>query len=430
MNSPSTTGLMDRRSAIKHGLAGIVALGLPPLIVPARVLGADAPSRKIHLACIGVGSHGVDVNLRSFLREEAGRVVAVCDAFRSRADSAKAEVDRTYGTADCVAVQDFRELLTRPDIDAVMISTPDHWHTPLSLLALAAGKHVICEKPTLTIAEGRKLVEAVARAGKVFQVSLEDRSLMHYHRLAELVRNGAIGELKSIHVKLPAGRVVPKEPACDPPADLDWNLWTGPAPLSPFSPSRVQPDVWRQIRDYAGGKLADWGAHLIDTAQVANFAENSGPVEVEGKGDKPADAITTQFVTYALTYRYANGVLLHVESGGVAIRFEGTKGWIGNNGWQGGLEASDKALLLPKFDPETNKLWPRPPREHRNFLDCIRSGAPTTYTAEAGHRLSTVMHIGTIAMELGRRLAWDPNRETFPDDAQANELRSRPERVF
>lgn len=417
---------VSRRTALRRSL---IALGSAPFI---RSLGAgaEAPANRIHLACIGVGTHGLGVNLRSFLHEDAARVVAVCDAFRSRADAAKTEVDAAYGTKDCRVAQDFRELLARADVDAVVISTPDHWHVPMSLLALAAGKHVFCEKPTLTIASGRQLVEAVRKTDRVYQVGLEDRSLQHYHRLAELVRNGAIGELKSIHVKLPAGHVQPKEVDCPPPADLDWNLWTGPAPLSPYSSSRTNPEVWRQIRDYSGGKLADWGAHLIDTAQVANGAESSGPVEVEGSGEKPVDALTTQFVKYRITYRYANDVRLEVESGGIAIRFEGTAGWIGNNGWQGGLEASDPELLKPKYPPETSKLWPRPPREHRNFLDCIRSGAPTTYTAEAGQRLSTVMHIGNIAMELGRKLAWDPATETFPGDEAANALRARPERVY
>jgi predicted dehydrogenase len=182
---------------------------------------------------------------------------------------------------------------------------------------------------------------------------------------------------------------------------------------------------WRQIRDYSGGELTDWGAHLLDTAQVANSAEWSGPVEVEGQGIVPRDSMATVPVQFKLHYRYANGVDMYVESGGVAIRIEGTDGWVGNNGWRGPLEGSSKDLLRQKFPANTNKIWPLPPSEHRDFLDCVKSRRPATYTAEAGQRLSTVMHIGNIAMELGRKLRWDPLSESFADDESANALRSR-----
>ena len=415
---------LSRRTAIKSLLAAAGA----PLVLPARLFGADAPSKQITLGCIGLGVHGTGVNLASFLNEPAARVVAVCDVFASRRDHAKQMVDGKYQNSDCRAVADFRTILADPSIDAVVISTPDHWHVPMSLLALAAGKDVFCEKPTLTIAQGRALVRAVAEHKSVFQTGLEDRSLARYHRLAELVRNGAIGKLLNIEVGLPAGLAFKREDPVPPPADLDYNLWLGPAPYQPYSPTRVHHEGWRMIRDYSGGKLTDWGAHLVDTAQVANFAEKTSPVEVEGTAATPPGGLSDQPVSFDLRYRFANGVTMRVQGGGVRIRFEGEAGWIGVNGWEGTFEASDPALLKIKYEAEGNKLWPRPPREHRNFLDCVQSRAPTTYTAEDLHRLSTTLHLGNVALQVGRKVQWDPESESFVKDDEANALRSRPER--
>jgi hypothetical protein len=186
--------------------------------------------------------------------------------------------------------------------------------------------------------------------------------------------------------------------------------------------------VWRQIRDFSGGSLTDWGAHLIDTAQVANFSEDTSPVEVEGTGEIPPDAMNTVPQRYRLKYRYANGVELDVTSGETFIRFEGTAGWLGCKGWNGQMEASDPTIFRRKYDAGTNKLAPRRPREQRDYLNSIRSGQPPMYTAEALHRLSTTLHLGAIAMELRRPLKWDPQAEEFVNDAEANGLRSRPGR--
>lgn len=415
---------LSRRTFLQRGAA-------TALLVCGRTSGRaarPAPSNRITLGFIGTGGHGLGVNLKSFLELDDAQIVAVCDVFADRRQRAREIVEKRYAAAGCREYADFRELLAAPDIDAVVISTPDHWHVPMSMLALQAGKDVMCEKPTLTIAEGRHLANLVKNKNAVFQVGLEDRSVIHYHMLAEWVRNGAIGRLQTIRVGLPAGDIFPKEEPAPVPAGLNYNMWTGPAPFSPYTPTRTGATQWRNIRDYSGGKLTDWGAHLIDTAQVANFAEDSGPIEVEGAGEIPENAMTTTPVNYKLRYQYANGVEMFVESGGVSIRFEGTEGWVGNKGWRGRLEASDESILHTKYAPGTSKLWPRPPSEHRDFLDCVKSRQPTTYSAEAGHRLSTVMHIGNIAMELGRKLRWDPKAEAFIADDAANQLRSRPSR--
>lgn len=417
------SGPLPRRAFLRSGIASMLAAGIAP-----RLVGSPAPSSRITLGFIGVGVHGLGVNLRSFLHADDCRVLAVCDVLAGRREEARAEVNRHYSVADCSVHRDFREVLARPDIDAVVISTPDHWHVPMSLLALAAGKHVFCEKPTLTIAEGRELSDAVARSGRVFATGLEDRAVIHYHMLAEAVRNGAIGDLRRVRVGLPEKPVFPVVPPSAPPPDLDFDLWLGPAPERPYFPGLTDAQVWRQIRDFSGGSLTDWGAHLLDTVQVANFSEDSGPVAVEGAGVIPPDAVNSVPQRYRLSYRYANGVVVDVESGPILLRFEGTTGWVGNRGWSGPMEASDLSLLRRKYDPATNRLWPRRPREQRDFLDCLRNGRPPMYTAEALHRLSTMLHLGAISMELNRPLRWDPSAESFVGDDAANALRRRPRR--
>lgn len=403
----------------------MLAAAVAPQFVPSRVLGQNAPSKRLTLGFIGVGTHGYGVNLMQFLQEEDCRVLAVCDVFGARREKARAEVNKRSGTNDCVAIADFRELLARPDLDAVVISTPDHWHVTMALMALEAGKMVFCEKPTLTIDEGRRLSDAVKKKGLLFATGLEDRAVIYYHMLAEAVRNGAIGKLQKIFVGLPRKPVFPKQQPVAVPADLNYELWLGPAPFRPYTRGLTDAQVWRQIRDFSGGSLTDWGAHLIDTAQVANFSEESGPVAVRGEGHIPPDAINTVPETYTLNYEYANGVTMEVTAGATFLRFEGTEGWVGNKGWSGPLDGSDKEVFRRKYDPATNKLWPRRPREHRDFLDSIKSGKPPMYTAEALHRLSTTLHLGAIAMELGRPVKWDPVKESFLGDRAAEALRSR-----
>ena len=419
---------LTRRNFLQSGLAGALAVGVAPQFVASRVLGQNAPSKRVALGFIGVGTHGYGVNLLSFLQEEDCQAVAVCDVFGARRRKAKAAVDQQYGTSDCRMIADFRELIARPDIDAVVISTPDHWHVTMALMALAAGKKVFCEKPTLTIDEGRRLANFVEEKRLLFATGLEDRAVIQYHMLAEAVRNGAIGKLQRIEVGLPVKPVFKQEEPAAVPAELNWDLWVGPAPFRPYTPSLTEAQVWRQIRDFSGGSLTDWGAHLIDTAQVANFSEASSPVAVEGTGVIPPDAVNTVPQTYKISYRYANGVVLDVVSDKPAIRFEGTDGWVGNKGWLGRLEGSDVSVFQRKYDPATNRIWPRRPREQRDFLDCFKNGQPPLYTAEALHRLSTTLHLGAIAMELGRPLKWDPKKEEFPGDREANALRSRPVR--
>jgi predicted dehydrogenase len=352
-------------------------------------------------------------------------VVAVCDVDKSHLQRAQDRVNQLYQNRDCAGNGDFREIMGRNDIDAVCIATPDHWHVPMSLMAIRAGKDVICEKPTLTVAEGRILSEAVGRYGRVFQTSTEDRALPVYHRLAELVRNGRIGKLQRIYVKLPAGPGNAGDPRPQPvPPGFNYDLWLGPAPWAPYCPDRIHWN-FRWITDYSGGMLTDWGAHLLDTAQWANDTERSGPVEVEGTGKRHPNGLYDTFYEYRLKYRYANGVEMFVQSGGVALRFEGTEGWVGNDGWIGPMQASSKEILNSTIGPGEIHLFTCPAGEQRNFLDCVKSRKDPYFPAEIGHRCSSVAHIGNIAMWLGRKLHWSPERERFIENEAANRMLSR-----
>ncbi len=424
MRSRSTR--VTRRSVLK-GAAAILAA---PTIVPASVFGAGAPSNRVTLGFIGMGLHGIGWNLNGFLKFEDAQVLAVCDVMKSRRDEALQEVSKAGGNTNCDSYADWRDVIARSDIDAVMISTPDHWHVPMSLAAMRAGKDVCCEKPTYTIEQGRVLSDTVAKHDVVFQTSTEDRSIPIYHRMAELVRNGRIGRLQSIHVTLPAGTVTPQPPDFAPvPDGFDYDMWLGPAPATPYATNRCGNQQWRNIFDYSGGKFTDWGMHQVDTAQWANDTERTGPIEVSGEGQFPdKSSLYNTAMTYELHYKYANGVELHIKSGGTSLRFEGTDGWVGNDGWRKPLKASSPKILDSVIGPEETHLYTCAGGEHRNFLDCVRSRNVPYFPAEIGHRCATVLHIGNISMRLGRKLQWDPDKEEFLNDSQADSMRSEPMR--
>lgn len=409
----------SRRTFVR---ASAAALGFPT-IIPARVLAADAPSKKIAVGCIGLGGHGFDVNLSGYLGKEDARVVMVCDVDRRYLLRAQRSVNLRYGNEDCAATTDFREVLARPDIDAVMISTPDHWHTLMSVLAVRAGKDVQCEKPTLTIDEGKILIAEVRKHHRVFQTSTEDRAVPVYHRMAELVRNGRIGKLQRIDVILPRQPVTPGDPTPQPvPPELDYDLWLGPAPEAPYTPDRVRFN-FRWIQDYSGGIICDWGAHLFDTAQWANNTERSGPVEVAGTGTYWSEGLFNTVKDYDVTFQYANGVVMTCKPGTPSIRFTGTDGWIGNSGWRAPLEASSPEILNSVIGPEELHLYTNPGGEHRDFLDCVKSRKDPYFPVDIGHRVATVCHLANIAIKTGRKLKWDPQAEVFIGDEEANRLR-------
>ncbi len=389
--------------------------------------GRPAPSERVTVGMLGLGGQGIGRNLRGFLGQPDAQVIAGCDVDRNHLYKGKQVAEQHYarhtpsgGYRGFEPYNDFRDVLARDDIDAVSISTPDHWHVPMSVYAMRAGKDVICEKPTLTVEEGRVLADTAAHCGAVFQTSTEDRSLQVYHRMAELVRNGRIGRLQRVRVRLPAGPGNPGDPTPQPvPDGFDWDLWLGPAPWAPYCPGRTHWN-FRWIIDYSGGMLTDWGAHQLDTVQWAGDTETTGPVEVAGHGKAYPDGLYNTFHEYHLKYRYANGVELLVDSGGTGLRFEGTDGWVGNAGWARPVEASRPEILQSRIGAGEVHLYTCPAGEHRDFLDAVHARRDPYQPAEIGHRVATIAHIGNIAMWTGRKLKWDPVKEEFPGDAEAN----------
>ncbi|MFP6872615.1 MAG: Gfo/Idh/MocA family oxidoreductase [Verrucomicrobiales bacterium] len=415
---------MQRRKFLTSSTASAASLALPAMI-PSHVLGAGAPSKKITIGMIGTGNHGIHRNLNMFLRQPDARIVAVCDVFKSRMNQARQMTDRHYGKNGCSQHADFREILERDDIDAVMISAPDHWHALMSAMAIRRGKDVICEKPTLTIAEGRYISDLVKKTGRVFQTSTEDRSLFIYHRLAEVVRNGRIGKLERIKVTLPVGQHFPNENEIPVPDDLDYNLWLGPAPRAPYTKNRTERQHWRHVWDYSGGKFSDWGMHQLDTAQWANNTERTGPVKVAGKGTVNEGSMYNTFIDYEINYSYANGVELSVKSGGTSLHFHGSDGWCGSKSWDSGLEASRREIVKEPIAAEGLHLYTCKGGEHRNFLDCVKSRKEPYFPAETGHRCASLCHLGNISMRLESELKWNPGTEEFIGNEKANSMRAR-----
>ena len=442
---------MRKRSITRRGFlrsAG-VAVAAPYIVAPSALglQGAFAAGNRIAMGLIGCGGHGAGWNLDQVFRYPDAQVVAVCDVDDARCEAAKARVEEHYSRAPgteykgCARYRDFRELIARNDIDAVINATPDHWHVIPAIMAARAGKDVICEKPlTLTVVEGRILSDTIARTGRVFQTASENRSIDSYIRICELVRNGRIGKLQHIAVTLPGGNenrgLTPRDFEEQPvPQGFDYDMWLGQAPWAPYCPARCH-NTFRWNLDYSGGRLTDWGAHLIDLAQWANDTEATGPVEVEGIGEfPPREAVFNTATEFDINYKYANGVTMNVSSTGPGIRFEGTEGWLSSSGWRGPLEASSNAILESEIGPEETQLY-RPSEvvartdggkggEHRNFLDCVRSRKPCYAPAETGHRTITIAHLGNIAMMLGRKLRWNPAAERFDDDPEADKMLSR-----
>ena len=374
---------------------------------------------------IGTGNHGIHRNLNMFLRQEDAKIIAVCDVFKSRMLKAQSITNDYYKTNDCSIHSDFREILERKDIDAVMISTPDHWHALMSSMAIRRGKDVICEKPTLTVAEGRYISDLVKKTGKVFQTSTEDRSLFIYHRLAEVVRNGRIGKLKEIKVTLPAGKRFPNEKPENAPKDLDYDMWLGPAPEAPYTISRTKQQHWRHVWDYSGGKFSDWGMHQLDTAQWANDTERTGPISISGKGTINEESMYNTFVDYEIDYEYENGVKLNVKSGGTSIHFYGSEGWCGSKSWDSGLEANKKSIVKDPIPKDGLHLYTCKGGEHRNFLDCVKSRNEPYFPAEIGHRCATLCHLGNISMRLNQKLQWNPKTEKIGNSKEASSMLSR-----
>ena len=414
--------VMDRRQFMgRSAAATAIAVGLPA-IVPSSVFGADAPSNRIVMGSIGMGSQG-NGNTSGFANKDGVQIVAVCDVDAAHREKARARFKLDAKSA----YNDFHEVVARKDIDAVIVSTPDHWHVPISVAAIKSGKDVYCEKPlTLTIGGGRKLADAAKRYGRIVQTGSQQRSGSEFRQACELVRNGYIGDLKTIGVGIPGNNRSCPEWKPEPiPEGFDYNFWLGPAPQAPYTKMRCH-YCFRFILDYSGGQMTNWGAHYLDIAQWGNGADDTGPVEIDGKGEYPPKGLFNTAAKADIKYTYANRVVLHLTTGGGHTRFDGSKGWVDVR--RGRIKAEPESLLKVKIKPNEIHLYNS--RDHkRDFLDCIKSRKQPVANAEVGHRSSSVCHLGNISMLLGRPVKWDPKKEKFINDPAADQMISRPMRA-
>ena len=426
---------ITRRGFLTHYAAVAAGALAAPTVLPSAVFGADgdvAPSDRITLGIIGMGKM-CNGHLGGLIGKRSVQIVALCDVESIRLERCKERVNKAYserlgkGYKGCDTYEDFRDLLARPDIDAVFIATPTNWHAVMSIEACKAGKDVYCEKPlSLSIREGRAVVEAARRYNRVFQTGSQQRSDYAFRFASELVRNGMIGDVESIHINVggpPGPCYLPAEPT---PKTLNWDLWVGPAPMRPYNKALCPLDDykswprWRYYRGYGGGGMTDWGAHHFDIAQWAMGMDEAGPVEI-----LPPECSEQK----RLTYIYPNGARMYHggAKGGAGVELFGTKGRIGVN--RGGfLETDPGELKRIKWGPDDVRLYES--RNHiENWLSCIRTRRQPICHAEVGCRSITVCHLGNMAYLLKRPLKWDPGAERLVDDLAADRFIGRPMRA-
>jgi predicted dehydrogenase len=446
----------NRRHFLKT-LAGASLTGFGfPFVLPSSALGLSgniSPANRITLGCIGTGNQGFQ-DMKGFLQLDEVQIVAVCDVnkgsygyktpaqFRGR-EPARTLVNERYAEKirsgqyrGCDAYADFRDIISRDDIDAVLIVTPDHWHAIPVIMAAKAGKDIYCEKPlALTIAQGQKMVEAVRKYGRVFQTGTHHRSAdQHLRFCCELIRNGRIGQVKRVVTVLGPHPLRKKNGPWSPmpiPASFDYDMWLGPAPWAPYHKNRCF-YTFRFIKDYAGGEPTNTGAHSFDIIQWALDTEHTGPVEFEDLGSSFADGdyLYTAVSTVNFRARYADGTELLCFSEGnympnLVARFEGSEGWI-EAGWYQ-LKTYPASLKTSVIRPDEINLY-KSTNHYQNFIDCVKTRRDPIAPVETGHRSTSIAHLANIAMALKDKLHWDPARERFSDNEQANRMLSRPMR--
>lgn len=425
-------GQLTRRKVVAGMVAG-AAVALPT-VVPAHVLGRNGavpPSEKINLGVIGIGPRCTYV-LTSMLGLDDVRCVAIADVQKSRREAGKTLVDKLAGNADCALYSDMREMLERKDIDAVIVATGDRWHTPASILAAEAGKDVYCEKPCgLSIQNVLDLAAAMKRTGRIFQAGTQRRSVPQFQTAVEMAQSGKLGKLDILHASVYTPELgntwLPGEPTPAPDV-CDWNVWLGPAPWRPYNSAYVA-GKWRGQYDFeSGARLLDWGAHTVDLCQWANSADGTTPIEFDPS-------------PIGITCRYANGVKLFLDFlktpfgdrspnwntklGLCPVKFVGSEGSVevGDDGIEvqlGGVPSSTEKIRKARgIDAQIHA---------RNFFDCVRSRKPTITNPEVMLHSHIASFAASFSWILGRRLTFDPVKKEFVNDAEANSLRSRPER--
>ena len=436
-----------RRHFLKQAAAATAAIS-GPAIVPSSVLSADSPSNRIHVALIGCGNQSRG-DLPAIMRYDDVQVVAVCDVNRGSHGYARPEhflgrepaqekVNQHYAKKtnsgkyrDCDAYADFREVLARDDVDAVMVVLPDHWHALVTVKACQAGKDVYCQKPmSLTVHDGQEMIRAVRRHQRILQTGSQYRSQAVVRRVCELVRNGRIGQIKRV-VSIINGSSAGPGPGWEPmpvPDGFDYDMWLGPAPEAPYHADRCL-YRFRFNLDYSGGQITNTGAHANDIVQWALGTDETGPVEFEDLGAvwPPKGHLYTTAMKSAFRSRYANGIELicRTQDPGFGARFEGTEGWLQYT--YNKIEASSEAVKDSVIGPDEIHL-PVSTNHYRNFLDSVKSRQDPIEPVEVGHHTACLCHLGNIAMRLGRKVRWDPENETCPDDSEATGMLRRPYR--
>ncbi len=449
---------MQRRSFLKKTSGAAFSTLILPTIIPSHVLGKSAPSNKIRIGQIGFGRIAMSHDLPETLRHEIAMGVAVADVDLNRAHQGKKWIEKFHAdneksAVDVAVYQDYREMLQDKSIDAVIISTPDHWHSQPAMEAALAGKDIYLQKPaSLTIAEGRQMSDIVHRTGQIFQQGSQQRGTSpwpQFHRACELVRNGRIGTLKNIQVGLPGDPGGDEEASMPVPDNLDYEMWLGSTPYKYYTEKRVHPQGdfsrpgWLRCEQFGAGMITGWGAHHLDTAHWAMGTEYTGPIEVEAEASFPQSGLWNVHGDFMVHSKYANGVTMEVSGTFPnGVRFEGSEGWIfvsrGNVAVTStdptkpgmelkALDSNDPKILDSEIGPDEVHLY-KAPEQHEDWLNAIQSRKTPVAPAEVGHRSCSACLVSHIAMKVPGKLHWDPERERFLDNDKANDLVSRPQR--
>ncbi|MBN1482848.1 gfo/Idh/MocA family oxidoreductase [candidate division KSB1 bacterium] len=443
---------MKRRNFIKTTATVVAA----PMIVPSFVLGENAPSNKITVGQIGCGRIARDHDLPETMKYDVAQVVAVSDVDSKRLGEGKQFVEGWYARNknkkinNVKTYDDYKDLLADKDIDAVIISTPDHWHAQPAIEAALAGKDIYLQKPaSLTIAEGRIMSNTIHRTGRILQIGSQQRSMPQFRIACELVRNGRIGQVHTIKIGLPGDPSGPEEPEMPIPANLNYDMWLGSTPYVYYTEKRVHPQHnysrpgWLRCEQFGAGMITGWGAHHLDTANWGMGTEYTGPIEVEATAEFPTSGLWDVHGPFYVTAKFANGVTMLVSGDFPnGVRFEGDAGWIFVT--RGGysvtasdpvaksenakaLTASDPKILESKIGADEIHLQVSE-EQHGDWLNSIKTRKPPVAPAEVGVRACTNCLISHIAMKLPRKLYWDPQNERFINDDEANAMLSRPQR--
>jgi predicted dehydrogenase len=436
---------------------GLAAIELP-MIVPHSVSGQGAPNSKIQIGQIGCGRIAREMDLPGILKQDMARVVAVCDLDSRRLADGKKFVEDYYqkksggAGASPKTFSNYRELLENGGVDAVAISTPDHWHSELIIAAAMAGKDVYVQKPlSMTLAEGRAVSDILRKRKTAFQIGSQQRSdspWPQFRRACELVRNGRIGKLQRVEIGLPMDPAGPEEPEMPVPANLNYDQWLGCTPKVPYTEKRVHPQDsyerpgWLRIESYSLGMITGWGSHHVDIAHWGMNTEMTGPLEIEAKAEFPKSGIWNVHGAYHIEAKYANGVLMVIDNNFPnGVRFQGEGGWIFVSRGDArvtasdpsavgakAFAASDEKILKSEIGPNDLHLY-QSPDHHLDWLRSIQTRKPAATNPEQAHRSTSACILGWIAMRLGRKLRWDPEKEKFVGDEPANAMLSRPQRA-